>query len=174
MKSYYALDVPQHSGEQLCSAITQSFATVGFDGCACTESLPPEKTPCVIQFLDTPIEPVEALTRIYIRIHCEHDAEALLAQTLLNEDFISKVAAGIERQNLFALEILVTALVARDITLAYVRSANAPKALMRVASKAAEAKASWIERVLGTPSLNELMRDYADRLLALGLTSHTR
>lgn len=171
MKSYYALGVPQQSGEQLCAALTQSFATIGYPDCAFSEALLPDIGVTAIQYLQTPIEPAENVTTIYFRLQCDHDTDELLAKTLLNEHFISNVAAGLERSNLFALEILVTALVARDITIAYIRSANAPRALMRVASKSAKGKASWIERVLGTPSLNELLQDYADNLIAKGLTS---
>lgn len=173
MKSYYALDVPQQSGKQLCAALTQSFATIGYPDCAFSETVLPDTGVEEILFLQTPIEPAGDTTRIFFRLQCDHDTDELLAKTLLNEHFISNTAVGLERCNLFALEILVTALVARDITIAYIRSANAPRALMRVANKTAKGKASWIERVLGTPSLNELLQDYADTLIAKGLTSRS-
>lgn len=174
MKSYYALDVPQHSSAQVCSAITQAFVTNGFGNCACIETLPSEKISGVIQYLDTPIEPVESVTRIYLRLQSSENPELLLSRTLLDESFISKVAGAIDRANLFSLEILVTAFVARDITLAYTRSANAPKALFRVANRVAADKASWIERILCTPDLGALMEQYADKLIAIGPTPHAR
>lgn len=115
-----------------------------------------------------PVEPADDTKSLFIELE---GGEASLKQTLLSDSFFMQAFAqypsDVPAEDLFASECIVTSILARDITFAFLQNQK-PKKLMAQAKSTAK-QGLWVEDKLGTPNLSDMLLSFADNLLARGL-----
>lgn len=149
---------------RLCLAISRAFADLGIRAEASPQ---PRSLGCIAEHLPCPIEPAEK-HHIWITIHDDISVSAFLEATFLNADFIMAVMPAAQSEDdLLTLECLVTACSARTIAQAFLKRTT-PRRLQQAAL--AESKKPGrrhiAEKILGVPSLPDLLVGFADDLVA--------
>lgn len=160
-----AINIPSCS-PMLASSLNAAFK---LSKVSANATFTPTKKSCVhTEHLCCPVEPADAINCLFIELP---DDQAALQQTLVDVDFFMHAVAQYPQQevpaeDIFAFECIITSILARDITYAFLKNQK-PRQLMTQAKKTAK-RSLWIEDKLGTPNLSELLTSFADTLLARG------
>lgn len=166
-RSRFVVQVPVSDSLNLASALNKAFITVNFPACKCSTT-PFNGTH---EHVVSPIDACDTQP-IYFEIDSHLPVQDAIEQSLISETFALAVFRSTLAGNRFAMECLVTAFMARDVTLTYIAQ---PSSLAKIKASAARASAqprTWIEDILSTPSLSHLMHGYADDLIARGIPCH--